>query len=192
MFNGFRTTTASLILGLGINASAIAQTPEPPSEVLKRMRDRRDQEAKKVEAENAALKAAQQKDKEATPPPPKPQVFGTLTVQSAPDSLGTIKDLTQSKDRKIAAAAKELLDLLVKAKPPGVTPPNPPKPDPKATPKGVELKIEGLTFVLDIGSESSLKLSFDGKTAAVIGTDGSVTVYDVATGKEVMKFPAKK
>lgn len=39
---------------------------------------------------------------------------------------------------------------------------------------------------------SSLKLAADGKTAAVVAGDGTVTIYDVATGKELMKFPGKK
>lgn len=39
---------------------------------------------------------------------------------------------------------------------------------------------------------SSLKLSADGKTAAVVNADGTITIYDVASGTEQMKFPAKK
>ncbi|MCE9568324.1 MAG: sigma-70 family RNA polymerase sigma factor [Planctomycetes bacterium] len=38
---------------------------------------------------------------------------------------------------------------------------------------------------------SSLKLSSDGKTAAVVSADGTITIYDVASGKEQMKFPRK-
>ena len=39
---------------------------------------------------------------------------------------------------------------------------------------------------------SSLKMSSDGKTAAVVSTDGTVLVFDVATGRELMRFPGKK
>jgi hypothetical protein len=39
---------------------------------------------------------------------------------------------------------------------------------------------------------SSLRMSADGKTAAVVAADGTVTVYDTASGKEMMKFPVKK
>lgn len=39
---------------------------------------------------------------------------------------------------------------------------------------------------------STLKLSADGKTAAVLAADGTITIYDVATGKETMKFGGKK
>jgi RNA polymerase sigma factor (sigma-70 family) len=42
------------------------------------------------------------------------------------------------------------------------------------------------------GGGSSLKLSSDGKTAAVIGVDGTITIYDVASGKEQNKFPMKR
>ena len=35
-------------------------------------------------------------------------------------------------------------------------------------------------------------MSADGKTAAVVGADGTITIYDVATGKEQMRFPGKK
>ena len=39
---------------------------------------------------------------------------------------------------------------------------------------------------------STLRLSADGKTAAVVTGDETVTIYDVASGKELMKFPGKK
>lgn len=45
---------------------------------------------------------------------------------------------------------------------------------------------------LQPASASMLRLSSDGKTAAVVGGDGTVTIYDVASGKELMKFPGKK
>ena len=43
-----------------------------------------------------------------------------------------------------------------------------------------------------VGGGSMLRLSADGKTAAVVGGDGTVTIFDVASGKELMKFPGKK
>ncbi|QJX00976.1 WD40 repeat domain-containing protein [Frigoriglobus tundricola] len=39
---------------------------------------------------------------------------------------------------------------------------------------------------------SSLKMAADGKTAAVVSADGTVVVFDVATGRELMRFPGKK
>ncbi len=39
---------------------------------------------------------------------------------------------------------------------------------------------------------STLKMSADGKTAAVVSADGAVVVFDVATGRELMRFPGKK
>jgi hypothetical protein len=63
--------------------------------------------------------------------------------------------------------------------------------------KGVEKRIVviaegGKGYFAASGGTSSLKLSADGKTAAVVGSDGTVTIYDVATGKETMKFAGKK
>ena len=68
---------------------------------------------------------------------------------------------------------------------------------------GEELKSERRIVVVDDKStahaqpapasgSSTLRLSADGKTAAVVSGDGTVTIYDVATGKEIMKFPGKK
>jgi hypothetical protein len=39
---------------------------------------------------------------------------------------------------------------------------------------------------------SNLKMSADGKTAAVVNADGSIVIFDVATGKEQLRFPARK
>jgi hypothetical protein len=39
---------------------------------------------------------------------------------------------------------------------------------------------------------SSLRMSTDGKAAAVTTADGTVVVYDVASGRELMRFPGKK
>jgi hypothetical protein len=70
----------------------------------------------------------------------------------------------------------------------------------------IELKIENFEFEFEpnlkvqkpqVASDtksggSTLKMSADGKTAAVVGADGSNVIYDVATGKEQMRFPAKR
>jgi len=60
--------------------------------------------------------------------------------------------------------------------------------------KGIEKRIVVVTegSSASAGATSSLKLSADGKTAAVVSSDGTVTIYDVATGKETMKFAGKK
>ncbi|MFO0806636.1 MAG: hypothetical protein U0791_26320 [Gemmataceae bacterium] len=39
---------------------------------------------------------------------------------------------------------------------------------------------------------STLKLSVDGKTAALLSADGTITIFDVASGKETMRFSGKK
>jgi hypothetical protein len=92
------------------------------------------------------------------------------------------------------------------------------KPPPSAPKPGIpfELKFDDLKFDLQQGvpnikgqpniiivgeakggttpaaGGSTLKMSADGKTAAVVGADGTITIYDVATGKEQMRFPGKK
>jgi hypothetical protein len=116
----------------------------------------------------------------------------------------------------VAALAKELLAQLKKQPAPpgfgGGVPfkfefaPAPGGEKPKAeatpgTPLQLELKVEGgkhLFMVVPEGPKpggvggSTMRMSADGKTAAVVGADGSITIFDVASGKEVMKFPAKK
>ncbi len=130
--------------------------------------------------------------------------------------------LVKSTDPKVIALTRELLALLEKQspqKPPaprdpfkGEVVPDGAKPKP-GQPPHLEFKFEGFNLesrkpnaggVPDAGKggllmttapaagASSLKLSADGKTAAVVGADGSITIYDVATGKEQLKFPAKK
>ena len=39
---------------------------------------------------------------------------------------------------------------------------------------------------------STLKLSADGKTAAVVGEDGSITIYDVASGQGTVEVPLEE
>jgi hypothetical protein len=105
--------------------------------------------------------------------------------------------------------------LPVEAKPAPKGKPEAPK-QPKAD-KPIEMKIElgaeGLFSAIPIeiqqapkgkpeapkatGAEpakagSTLRMSTDGKTAAVISADGAVVVFDVATGRELMRFPAHK
>ena len=143
---------------------------------------------------NPVKPVSQSPQVQATSQNPRPGA-SAWSVQQVPDTVGAIKGLTLSRDPKIAAAAKELLELLTKASPVAnpPAPQNPYKPEPQANPKPVELKFEGGFFLMNVGGgESSLKLSVDGKKAAVTGIDGTVTVYDVTTGKELMKFPAKR
>jgi hypothetical protein len=180
MFNVYRTTILALIVGFNNNTSLTAQVPAESDVILKRMQERRIQEAKIAERERAELDAARRNAKE------------SATERPTPDVKSAIKDLTFSKDPGIAAAARELLGLLTKAAP-TTCPPGNSKNSDKTEAMPVGRKGEGVTKVLVIERhESSLKHSADGKTVAVIGTDGSITLYDVATGREWMKFPAKK
>lgn len=138
-----------------------------------------------------------------------------LPGQPAADpALAALQGLLKSPDPKVAALAKELLTLLPKpAVPapgtgplaggawggkPGATAPVEPRlnrlapaaNNPWGNPAG------GLTRTpateTSVWGVSSLKLSADGKTAAVVSADGTITVYDVASGKEQMKFSGKK
>ncbi|HXD86389.1 MAG TPA: hypothetical protein VN641_07835 [Urbifossiella sp.] len=66
---------------------------------------------------------------------------------------------------------------------------NSPKPEKNA--RGVVVVGE-MHMKLAGPGPSTLKMSADGKTAAVVSDDGTVTIFDVASGKELMKFPGKK
>jgi hypothetical protein len=48
--------------------------------------------------------------------------------------------------------------------------------------------VRSVTFSAKAEGASTLKLSADGKTAALLAGDGTITIFDVATGKETMKF----
>ncbi len=138
-----------------------------------------------------------------------------LPGQPAGDpALAALQGLLKSPDPKVAALAKELLAMLPKPAvtapgtdpfaggawggKAGVTAPIEPKlnrlapaaNNPWGTPAG------GLTrtpaTAISVWGISSLKLTADGKTAAVVGADGTITVYDVASGNEQMRFAGKK
>jgi hypothetical protein len=219
MFKPLPIAAWALVAGMICNSPAMAQTEEITKQLEQKLKALRlkasaDDELKKAEAELQKAKAQldklakEQKEKESkgkqaepvkpvppTPPNPKGGANEPVWKQSPEQLRKAVEELTLSKDPKVAAAAKELLAQLPK-------PPAPPATKPgggelklelKAEPKKGEIKIEGMVLVMNVGGfESSLKMSADGKKAALIGTDGSVTIYDVTTGKELMKFPAKK
>jgi hypothetical protein len=138
----------------------------------------------------------------------------------ADPAVTALHGLLKSNDPKVAAMAKELLEALAKSKAQpnaqrggGFEWRVVPAPDMKfGTFKPAELKFEvipdGKSNTVLMGERnievvkpaaqaaatgtSSLKMSADGKTAAVVNADGSIVIYDVATGKEQMRFPGKK
>ncbi|MDB5311317.1 MAG: hypothetical protein JWO38_5519 [Gemmataceae bacterium] len=143
----------------------------------------------------------------------------TAPAQPVQDPAGAaLRGLLKSQDPKVVSLATELLERLGKsAAPPAVARVVPG--DGAGAPLRVEveawghkqrapaeLKVEPpaaervrvRTVVLNERGEaaktgqSRLRMSADGKTAAVVGADGSVTVFDTTTGKELMRFPAKE
>ncbi len=182
------------------------------------MKQLRELEAKKaLDAKNPAPPANPQ----ANPPlgggfrpgPGTPWQAQVLPGQPAGDpAFAALQGLLKSSDPKVAALAKGLLTLLPKpATPaggsnpfaggawggkPGEAAPVEPRlnrlaqipNNPWGTPAGGLTRTPATT----VGDISSLKLSADGKTAAVVSADGTITVYDVASGKEQMKFAGKK
>lgn len=182
------------------------------------MKQLRELEAKKAfDARNPAPPANPQ----ANPPlgggfrpgPGTPWQAQVLPGQPVGDpAFAALQGLLKSSDPKVAALAKELLTLLPKPATlaggsgpfaggawgvkPGATAPVEPQlarlaqipNNPWGTPAGGLTRTPATT----VGGISSLKLSADGKTAAVVGDDGTITVYDVASGKEQMKFAGKK
>ena len=165
-------------------------------------------QGKEVEAKlNQLLKQFEQLEAKKTEgkkvPQPEPVKPAKPEMPAADPAMALKLLLMKSSDPKVIALARELLALLEK--------PTTPKPQ-AGQPLELEFKIEGLklqgnkvTPVAPIEGKggillmtapapaaSTLKLSGDGKTAAVVGADGSITIYDVASGKEQLKFPAKK
>lgn len=63
-------------------------------------------------------------------------------------------------------------------------------------PQGLRVVTETEAVVIggqkQSAGHSTLRISADGKTAAVVSADGTVTIFDVASGKELMSFPGKK
>lgn len=141
------------------------------------------------------------------PPQPPPPVRWTVAepVPTA-DPLAALKPLVRSDDPKVAALAAQLAEALANRA-------QQPKPAVGVPAVAGRLSLEGVPFkrpevktageplkavvVTDKNvkvpeSGSSLRMSADGKTAAVIAADGSVTVFDTASGKELMRFPVQK
>jgi hypothetical protein len=238
--------TVAALLGV---QPAFAQQPEAElkkaqEQLEKLLKELKDREAKKPEAAKPPVPPA-------PPAPPAPPKIAWAQLHGG-DALAAIKPLIASKDPKVAALAKELLEHLAKAVPqPAQTRelhlelvkpaqgggalelklasdmlkavPAPPGqfefkvvPFPgggeaaKGEPKTVERRVvvvEGkptdghktvtATVVeakpaAPAGGASTLKLSSDGKTAALLAADGTITIFDVASGKEMMKFTGKK
>jgi hypothetical protein len=141
-----------------------------------------------------------------TPAPGQSNRGGWMVIPAQPqmDPLGLLHNLAKNTDPKIAALARELLERLAKTPAPGSTPL---AVKPPTAGKPIELEVElvpdgsrpGLPVVVkpptrvvvkDEGpkASSTLKMSADGKTAAVVSADGTIVVYDVATGRELMRF----
>jgi phage-related minor tail protein len=150
------------------------------------------------------------------PLPPQPAtgvVRWGLAEQQATDPLAAIKPLIRSDDPKVAALAAQLAELLAKK---AATTPKPavgvvevggklvagggPIKRPEVKTGSEPLKVVVVTdksastdkTAKVPESYASLRMSADGKTAAVTAADGSVTVFDTASGKELMRFPVKK
>ena len=252
--------TVAALLGV---QPAFAQQPEAElkkaqEQLEKLLKELKDREAKPAPAAKPALPA----------PPAAPKI--AWAQLHGGDPLAAIKPLAASKDPKVAALAKELLEHLAKAAPQpaqtrelhlelvkpaqggGVfefkalpadmlkavpaTPgqlefkvvPFPGGESAKTEPKTVERRVvvvgdaetpkagstERRVVVVEgkpteghktvtatvveakpaapVGGANTLKLSADGKTAALLAADGTITIFDVASGKEMMKFSGKK
>jgi hypothetical protein len=244
------------VLGL---QPAFAQQPEAElkkaqEQLEKLLKELKDKETKKAEAPKPPVPP--------TPPtPPKPTVAWAQLHNTGGDATAVLKGLASSKDPKIAALAKELLEHLHKAAPkegnafelhlelakpaadgnggtfefkavpakPGTefkVVPFPGAPATAAPGEKVERRVvvvegkplegkvvEGGRIVVageklgdpvrtvtvtaaapaaPAAGVSSLKLSADGKTAALLSADGTISIFDVVTGKEMMKFAGKK
>ena len=205
---------------------ALAQQPEAElkkaqEQLEKLLRELKDKEAKKAEAPKPPVPP--------TPPaPPAKPTIAWAQLHNPVDAASALKGLTGSKDPKVAALAKELLEHLHKAQPKAegkplelhleLAKPAPggnggtfefkvlPLPGGTATPgEKVERRVvvvegkpvEGGRIAVAAATPaaagaSTLKLSADGKTAALLAADGTISIFDVASGKEIMKFAGKK
>ena len=263
----FRFATAALVAGLIGLQPTFAQQPEAElkkaqEQLEKLLKELKEKEAKKAEAPKPV------------PPTPTARPAAAWTQLHNPnDANAALKGLAASKDPKVAAMAKELLDHLNKTAPQGGKPtelrvefanpvaggadyfefkvapadapksgagantfefkaahppPDAPKPGAGASTfefkaaqpelfkvlpgnpgekverrivvvgdgthaKPVEARVVlGEKITATVAGPSTLKLSADGKTAALLSADGTITIFDVATGKEMMKFASKK
>lgn len=158
-------------------------------------------EAKARELQALRDQAAEDVKRKAEGPKPgqpvEVRVLEAVRTATAPsDPAAALRPLTKSGDPKVAALAGELLERLTKSPPavaarlvPGMPQLTPPKP---GEPFKMVVVTDGSKNVKAPEASSSLRMSADGKTAAVIAADGSVTVFDTASGKELMRFPVKK
>lgn len=179
------------------NEEDLKALEEKLQQLMKELRDREAHKAKNPEP------------KPAPPAVPAPPVMLPQPVRPAqPDAKAVLQGLTKHPDPKIAGLATELVERLGKANPPAGVPGLPPISIAPAPGKPIEIE---LVYPPGIGTRpievkpqpprviakeepkgaSSLRMSADGKTAAVVQADGTVVVYDVASGKELMRFPAK-
>lgn len=192
------------------------------AELRKLQEQRAAEESKKVieaykEAATLKFKSPESPRTPVVQPPPAPPVLGVRRVVAEPtpsaDPIAAIKLLVLSEDPKVAALAKQLVEAMATQRADGQTKKapqsKPPVPAvasgrlvltaesekrPVVVTQGEPLKVfvntEKIVKVPE--SYSNLRMSADGKTAAVIAADGSVTVFDTVSGKELMKFPVKK
>ena len=162
----------------------------------------RDQLAEEVKRKAEAAKAQ--------PPVGVPPGVAVRRVEAVPvqpsDPTAALRALTKSSDSKVATLAANLLAEITKKAAPVTGSPTTARLilTGEATKPGEPLKVvvvnDGAVKSMKTTEKpvkvpeaySSLRMSADGKAAAVVAADGTVTVYDTASGKEIMKFPAKK
>jgi hypothetical protein len=207
-----RLTLAALVVGVVGPSPARAQQPvpaQPRTEAEIKALEERLRVLMRELRERETRKAANPEAKPAQPAPGTrlPVQPGWMVVPAQPPmdpGIALLHGLARHPDPKIAALAKELLERMAKAPPPGGAAPAPRAP---GGVRPIEIEVEfvpdgnrpGVPFVVKpaprlvvkdeaVRGTSTLKMSADGKTAAVVSADSSVVVYDVATGRELMRF----
>jgi hypothetical protein len=215
MYAPCRLAFAAIVLSV---SPALGQAPIQPPEGKKQEAELKALE-QKLRALMHELEARDPKTAPKNPPAPggKAQPQGIKVIEAhllnADPAHAQLLALTKHADPKIAALATELLGLLKKKSPKGaaieiVLEPGSFKLDKVIDLKNIGIVLEPGSFKFEAPAEkprtrtpvkeesvtgtSSLKMSSDGKTAAVVATDGSVVVYDVATGRELMRFAGRK
>ncbi|HEY3787272.1 MAG TPA: hypothetical protein VGL71_00400 [Urbifossiella sp.] len=188
----------------------LAQSSDPKTAAL--AKELLDQLAKisprKAEAGQFFFQIVPSGDKQAKPA--KPQEFQAEIVPGKPGQL----ELRFGDQQNKPAQPRGQLELRIEGQPQPKKPsgqlefkleglklegttdkPTPAKPAPGGAKPGEPRVVMVGEMQLELVKQpgpSTLKMSADGKTAAVVGHDGTVTVFDVASGKELMKFPGKK
>jgi hypothetical protein len=175
------------------------------------------QERVKVELEAKARELEKLRDqlseevRRRTERPSQPAIgVRSIVTQPVPaaDPLAALKPLLRSEDPKVAALAAQLTELLAKKAPLRVELSTLQSPlrrideqvrlpikvggAPTSEPLKVVVFDRDVKTTKTVEAGSSLRMSADGKSAAVVAADGTVTVYDTASGKELMRFPVKK